>query len=115
MSNDSKLTEEFRHIAGNKDIKVKWNAQVGHYWLYLKGKFIMHLERPITGNDRKRVKTHFRKLRSDWYRKNIKRKNQEMELMQSKENTYDEQQMYEESVEFGRDMLEKQSVWVTRP
>ena len=112
---NSKLTEEFKKIAGNKDIKIKWNGRIGKYHLFWRGGFIMYLNRPINGEDRKRVKTHFSKLRGDWYRKNIKRHNQDQAVMEKQQRTYEEQQFHDEAIERGVDMLEKQSVWVTRP
>ncbi len=108
-----KETEEFRHIAGDKNVTVKWSSSEGFFYLFQKGRFIMYLAHPINSNERKRVRDHFAKVRSGWYRKNI-RKQTEDRLKREKENEeYMVEQHRLESVEIGQDIIIKEKISVT--
>jgi len=82
-----KISEEFKSISGNKDVSVYWNSLEKQYHLMMKRKFIMYLKRPISSNDRRRVKEHFNKLRSGWYRKNVSKNVRDKETAREQRST----------------------------
>jgi len=107
-----KISEDFKKISGNKDVTVYWNSEHGVYHLMLKRKFIMYMKRPINSNDVKRVKTHFQKLRSGWYRDNAKLIPRKVESQKDKDAAYTREDFRLETKELLNDTMKKQKTSV---
>lgn len=108
LLHDKKYSEEFKGISGNKDISIYWNNQIKKYHLMMKRKFIMYLDRPISDRDRKRVKDHFNKLRSNWYRNNVRKNIRQTEIDREARSDETRRDFERDSKEMLRDTLQKQ-------
>ena len=101
-----KLTEQFRHIAGDSKVQVGWNGRYQMWNLLWRGKFIMSMN-SADGYNKERVRKHFKKLRSNGY-DNVKRDMAKAIERENAHGRYLEQQQEEEAREIGMDILVKQ-------
>ena len=106
------LTEQYRHITGNKFIQVGWNGHYNMWNILMRGKYIMSFA-SNNSDAKSRARMHFKKLRSNGY-DNVKSDMKKKLDAEAAHTKYLEDQHQAELKEIGNDILikQKESVFV---